>query len=478
MNGTSKILVGSVYGAALAYALLALALSTLFHGIGEGITMPGIATFQGPYSGLLSSVPYGELLAVAGFGLSVAGMFTRDPLDVAGRDNPVEYLWTLRPHAFLRCVAAPWGLITSTWARDKRLAIIPLAFSPLYAVWSAIISAALVLPFAVAWAATYWKASSAREKEMVRYRTSTQYAVCPVCKRRFPRPKVICACGLIIDYPVPGVHGIRRQTCNNGDTVPCTAGSRSGLKTSCPFCRNVITTREAMPVCVSLAGASRAGKTTLMLASAQAIIEGARRSGIPAETATSGLSPERNAAKDSADVTLAEEGESQCLFLKPHGESETEIVYNDIAGSEFEAVADKHLFEEYYKYADGTLFVFDPTDPAGISRLMDVFDSFYGMFTQIRCESPGTKNDVLFAVVASRKDRTGMEDGDVRAFLISKGQDAFINTVESIFPNHEYFSVCSVGQECQSAAEPVLWVMHWVDRDLTDRISPQIRANK
>ncbi len=478
MNGTSRVLMGSVYGVALAYASLALVLTVLVHGVGSGTVIPGIGTLHGPYSSFLGSVPYGEAVAVAGFALSVAGMFTRDPLDVAGRDNPVEYLWTLRPRAFLRCVAAPWGLITSAWIRDKRLAAVPIVLSPLYAVWSALISAALVLPFAVAWAATSWKASSAREKEMMRYRTSTQFAVCPQCKRRFSRPKVVCSCGLIVDYPVPGIHGIRSQTCNNGDTLPCTAGSRSGLKTSCPYCRSVIATREAMPVCVSLAGASRAGKTTLMLASAKVIMDGARRCGIPAETATSGLSPERLDAKDTADVTLDEEGESQCLFLKPHGESETEIVYNDIAGSEFEASRDKHLFEEYYKYADGTVFVFDPTDPAGISGLMDVFDSFYGMFTQIRGESPGTRSDVLFAVVASRMDRTGMEDGDVRTFLVSKGQETFINTVESIFPNHEYFSVCSVGQECRSAAEPVLWMMHHVNRDLTDRISAKIRANK
>ncbi|MBR6038537.1 MAG: GTPase domain-containing protein [Candidatus Methanomethylophilaceae archaeon] len=478
MNGTSKVLVGSVYGAALAYALLSLILSLQTYGGDAGTTIPGLGLIHRPYSAFISSMPYGVAIAAGGFALSVAGMFTKGPLDVAGRENPVEYLWTHRPNAFLRCLAAPWGLITSAWEKDRRLVAIPVALSPLYAVWSLLITVALVVPFAIAWATVSWKISSARENEKVRYRTSTQFAVCPSCKRRFSRPNVICSCGLVIDYPVPGIHGIRQQTCNNGDSIPCTAGSRTGLATSCPYCRKKISTHEAMPVCVSLAGASRAGKTTLMLASAYVLIDGARRCGIPAEAATEGLSPERLAAKDSTDVTLSEEAESECLFLKPHGEGEREIVFNDIAGSEFEPDLGKHLFEEYYKYADGTLFVFDPTDPAGISGLMDVFDSFYGMFTQIRCESPGTKSDVMFAVVASRRDRTGLEDGDVRPFLMSKGQDAFVNTVESLFPNHEYFSVCSVGSDCQSAVEPLMWILHGVDRDLADRINAKIRANK
>ena len=477
MGTANKTIITAIYVPALVYAGLALFLTIMTFGSEPATVIPGIAKLSGPYSGLLSEQPWGLYVAIIGFALSAAGMFTSEPLDVLGDQNRVQYLWTHRPYAPLICVAAPWGLISSAWKRNKFYAVAPIIALPLYAVWSAIISVALIIPFAIAWAVVSHSISKARKKERLEYRTSTRFAVCPSCRRKFSRPLVVSD-GEMIDYPIPGKYGIKCQTTNKGRKIPCTHGTRGMLETKCPHCLQLIPTRESYPVCISLAGASGAGKTTLMLASAEMIMAAAKKIDITSETPTAGLSPDIIACRDSAHPTEPGAVNSECLFLKPLSGTGSEIVYSDISGSEFLARKDKDLFEEYYKYTDGIVFVFDPRFArTNMADLIDAFNSFYGMFSTIRGIAPGEPAPIRFAMVASKKDISGMENSDVRAYLHKNGGDALIRTVETLFEDVRYFSECGVGNRPKTAAAPILWIAEGAGMESAAKISASLDAN-
>ncbi len=480
MNGTNKAIIGAVYGVAIAYAAVAFVLTVLSFEGDAGTTIPGIAVIHGPYSSFVAPLSVNFAVALIGIVLSIAGMFTSEPLDVMGRTNPVQYLWTHRPNAFIRCLGAPWGLISSLWKRSKALAIIPVVLLPFYAVWSVIITLALIVPFIVARLIVSAKISSATNKERRDYREHTGFGVCPECMRDFARPQVVCSCGLILDYPVPGIYGIKTQTCNNGDEIGCTAGSRTDLKTRCPYCMHDIETQEAHPICVALAGATGSGKTTLMLAGVDSLMTRAKRTGMPCQATSKGLSTEARYSKDVVSATEPGEKVSQCVFFKPMGKHETELVINDIAGTEFKPSLDKSLFEEYYKYVDGVIFVVDPTrlGSADGPDVAETFNTFYGMYSLIKGARPGTVFGSRLAIVATRQDATKLEDESVREFLIGRGEESFVNTAETVFRNVRYFSVCSTGRNSSSAARPFIWIIESSDQALAESLSLSDDANR
>ncbi|MBR4227344.1 MAG: hypothetical protein IKR86_11415 [Candidatus Methanomethylophilaceae archaeon] len=480
MNRTNKAIVGAVYGVAIAYGAAAFVLTVLSFEGDAGTVIPGIAKIHGPYTGFVAPLAVNFAVALVGIALSIGGMLTTEPLDVVGRTNPVQYLWTHRPNAFLRCIGAPWGLITSAWRRSKPLAIVPIVLIPFYAVWSAIISVALIVPFLVARAIVSAKISSAAKKERIEYRSSTEFGICPECKMDFARPQAICKCGLVIDYPVPGIYGISTQTCNNGDEIGCTPGSRVALRTRCPYCKKQIETQEAHPICMALAGAKGSGKTTLMLAGVDEIIDRARKAGIPSQTATKDISAEARGSKDNVCSTEPGELESQCVFLKPMNDHETEIVINDVSGFEFKPSRDKSLFEEYYRYADGILFVVDPmrAGRGDESHMLEAFNSFYGVYSLIKGARTGTVFETRLAVVATRRDATGLDDDGVREYLVGKGEGNFVRTVEAVFRNVRYFSACCVGSDTGTAGRPFVWIMESADKGLAETLGPDVVANR
>lgn len=480
MNGTNKAIIAAVYGTAVAYTAAAFVLTVLSFEGDAGTVLPGIAVLHGPYSDFVAPLSINFAVALAGIALSLAGMATSEPLDVAWRTNPAQYLWTHRPNAFLRCIGAPWGLMTTALKKNLALSVVPIALLPLYAVWSAILSVALIVPFLVAKAVVSAMISSEAKKERTQYRKDTGFMVCPGCKSVFARPLVVCRCGLTLDYPVPGIYGIKKQMCNNGDEIGCTAGSRTELRTSCPHCHEEIETQEANPICIALAGAVGSGKTTLMLAGVEGIVERAKRSTIPTQAATDGVSAEARKSKDYVGRTTPGEKDSQCLFLKPMNRHETELVINDVSGFEFKPSATKSLFEDYYEYVDGVVFVLDPTrlGAAEGQDLLETFNSFYGMYSKVKGARPGTVFGSRMAIVATRKDVTGLEDDDVRGFISNKGKEAFVRTVEAVFEDVRYFSVCATGTGSYEAARPFIWIIESADEELARMLDPSDSANR
>ncbi len=502
MNGMNKAIVGIVFGIALIYSALSLMLTVqnlidtgvvsvfLFmpHGGELGIDLGEYAGFfTNLYDSFLSFI--GGLvtddadtlkiieiaLVVFGFVLAALGIASKPSLDCKGTTNPAQYLWTHRPSSAARCLTAPWGLLVACWDRSKPLVVVPLMLLPFYAMWSLLMTVSLIIPYLVVRSAIGAKIKSAAKREGKEYEKSTQFAVCPKCKRNFERPKVKCKCGLDLNYPVPNEYGYKNHVCNNGHEIPCTSGKRSGLRTICPYCGADIETREAMPVAVAMVGAVGAGKTTMMLAAVDTITRMARTRDVSVEPVTSGISKQAVIAKDVTPKTAPGELDSECLFLRSRTMQDKELLINDISGQEFEPKEGKSLFEEYYNYTDGIVFVFDPialTRQRKGATPMDVFESFHFMFSQITGTSPNKVCDVPIAVVATKNDilNPKLRDRDVRGYLMENGQDGFVRVLESLFSDVRYFAVTSYGDDCSSAARPFWWIVSKTDPELAGAV--------
>lgn len=494
MNGTNKAAIGVVFGIALLYSALCLVATVLGmldgtvslslfapHEGGLWVDLSDVAVLEhiaGAYSGFVGL--FGEegmvsvLVAVLGFALSAIGLATPWARGVKGTDNPAEYLWTKRPRATLRALGAPWGLIPTAWNKHKALVIVPVLLLPLYAVWSLIMTVSMIVPYLIVKGVIGLRVRSAAKGETRALGSATMFAVCPKCKRNFASPKVRCKCGLVLDYPVPNEYGYKTHTCNNGHQIPCVHGKREGLFTVCPYCGEDIETREAVPVTIAMVGASGAGKTTLMLAAVGTITQVARSKDVAVDAVTPGISKQAVAAKDVAPRTASGELDSECMFLRSRDMEEHEIIINDISGTEFEPKEGKVLFEEYYNYADGIVFAFDPL-ALGHGRgytPMDVFESFHSMFTQINGVGPGTVSNIPFAVVATKNDvmNPPLQSANVRQFLVSSGQEGFVRVLESVFSDVRYFAASSVGDDCRSAAAPFWWIVGKSDQELATKV--------
>jgi len=190
------------------------------------------------------------------------------------------------------------------------------------------------------------------------------------------------------------------------------------------------------------------------------------------DPSTPGIAKTIVEAKDYAPPTSSGELDSECLFIGSRSLSDREILVNDISGHEFEAKQGKSLFEEYFTYSDGIVFAFDPVSLSkGRGQTpMEVFESFHYMFTQINQVSPSHVSKVPFAVVATHADVSKLGDGDVRQFLQDNGQEGFVRVLESLFTTVSYYSVCSAGEDCSTAAKPFWWIAGLVDKELVQAV--------
>jgi len=415
------------------------------------------------------------VLIMVGFILPIFGFITKPAYNCNGTENPAQYLWTHRPKAFLRCLALPWDLIPAMWGKHKALVIIGILLLPFHAAWSLVMTVSLIIPFIIVRLVIGGKISSAAKKEAEEYQKNTDYGVCPHCKRSFDRPMVKCKCGLILQYPVPNEYGYKYHTCNKGHDISCESGKRSNLNTTCPHCGKQIQTREALPITISLVGGTNTGKTSLMLAAVETISKQARAVDITVESPSSGLSKEAIAAKDYAPRTVPGELESQILFLRSLTLQDREIIFNDISGVEFQPSVGKALFEEYYNYTNGIVFTFDPMSfKRDLKRESphEVFECFHYMYTTIRGIGPGTVSDIPFAIVATKSavPTPKLRDEDVRDYLVENGEENFVKVVESLFTDVKYFSVCSHGDNCESAMRPIWWIVGHADKKIVQLI--------
>ncbi len=445
------------------------------------------------YTNLISELvgkEYAILIFVAvGFILVIAGCVSKPSREFAGEEtNPQEYLFTSRPRSVLKCIAMPWNIFAVAWKFKKIPVIIPILLIPFIIPFAILMDIVLLIIFLIAKGIMGARIKSAFSKDDAIYKKVTQYAVCPKCKRNFYQPKVICRCGLVIDYPVPDVHGVSTHTCNKGHTIPCTNvdGARGKLKIVCPYCKEEIQTHEAKPLTFSMVGASGSGKTTMMLSAVESISAVAKSKGIITEPVSSSISLNVQRAKDTVAPTVTGELDSQCLFIRSREFPEKEIIFNDISGLEFEPDSEKILFEEYYKYNDGIVFAIDPLEvyalfnsnsPSKASKTSptNTFEAFYSMFTEINGYGPSVQVTVPMAIVFTKMDNPRVSsivnaESSPEEFLNKYGQESFVKIVKSTFIKVKYFTVASLGNDISSAAEPFKWVLIENDEDLKTKV--------
>jgi len=424
-----------------------------------------------------------------GFVLVLIGMVTGPSVEFKGKgEDTQQYLFTSRPNPFVRCIAMPWNIFASAWRKKKAPVIIPILFIPFILPNAILCDIVLIVVFVIEKAAMSVKTRSAYKADKKQYDKNVGFCICPKCKRKYYQPKVKCKCGVVMDYPVPGVHGISSQICAKGHVMPCTneGGARGKLNTVCPYCGETIQTHEAKPIVMSMIGAAGAGKTTLMVSAVESMVAVTKNQAIVTDIATHGISADIQRIKDIIPPTVKGELESECMFIRSREILEKELIFNDISGSEFEPSDDRMIFQEYYKYSDGLIFVIDPMSVMAMynssspikstkSTSISTFESFYNIYAMITGVGPAVKLDVPFAVVLSKMDNGRVSsavnaEGSPENFLSKYGQDDFVKVVGSTFENVRYFAVSSLGKEPNSM-EPFKWIIDQCDEDLKTKLA-------
>ncbi|MCL2296043.1 MAG: GTPase domain-containing protein [Methanomassiliicoccaceae archaeon] len=424
-----------------------------------------------------------------GFALVAAGCASKPTRDLkGGSDDPKEYLFTHRPRGFLLCLMIPWNILTAAWRLKKVPIILPIIFVPFMLPFALIADIILAVLFVIVWAVMNIRIKLAASKDRAIYDRDTQYAVCPKCKRNFYQPNVKCMCGLVVSFPVPNKYGVKYHTCNKGHKIPCTNenSARGKMKAVCPHCKGEMFTHDAKPIVLSLVGSVGSGKTTMMLSAIESITALAKDRGIVCEVISDGISVDAQRKKQRALPTRPGELDSEYFFLRSRDLSEKEVVINDISGVEFQPDRDKVLFEEYYRYNDGIIFVIDPLEVLALHHSQSptkgskntpiaTLESFYHMYTEINGYGPAVKSTVPFAVVLTKMDDPRTKSAvsaetSPTEFLINHSHKMFVDIAQSAFNTVRYFKVASLGEN-NNAIEPFLWILTENDKNLKDKLS-------
>ena len=504
MNRTNQALMGALIGIAFVYIFLSFALTVInfydekyvielipFY---NSVFMPDVLhtaywNLIGLYTGFMDDVRYLTIGFFAiGFALVVGGSVSKPSFDMKGcEDDPKEFLFTHRPNGFRLCLMIPWNILVAAWRLKKVPVILPIIFIPFMLPFAVVMDVIIAIIFAIEWVVMTSRIKMASGKEREIYEKETQYAVCPKCKRNFYQPKVKCMCGLVVSYPMPDKHGVKYHTCNKGHKLPCTAadGGRSKLKAVCPYCNAEMSTHDAKPIVLSMVGSVGSGKTTMMLSAVESITTLAKERGAVSEIVSGGISLNVQRGKSQIMPTRAGELDSEYFFLRSRDLPEKEIVVNDISGVEFQPDVDKVLFEEYYRYNDGIIFVIDPLEVLALHHSQSptkgskntpiaALESFYHMYTEINGYGPAVKSSVPFAIVLTK-----MDDPRVKAavnaeptpadFLTKYSHKMVIGIAQSAFKNVKFFKVASLGEN-NNAAEPFLWILGENDQDLKKKL--------
>ena len=86
------------------------------------------------------------------------------------------------------------------------------------------------------------------------------FGACPKCKGKYKMPVYVCDCGAEHTRLTPGIYGILRRKCLCGNKLPTTFfNGRRLLASKCPCCGSVLSSREAVPVCIPAIGGPSVG---------------------------------------------------------------------------------------------------------------------------------------------------------------------------------------------------------------------------
>ena len=355
------------------------------------------------------------------------------------------------------------------------------------------------------------------------------FGACPKCKGKYKMPVYVCDCGAEHTRLTPGIYGILRRKCLCGNKLPTTFfNGRRLLASKCPCCGSVLSSREAVPVCIPAIGGPSVGKTCFITALMKELTENA----CPLKNMRLSFYDYRNRAECGQMIEKYNRGVLQTktadtnpaafnFFVSGRGIRPERLMYiYDIAGEAF-GMTDALASQKQYEYCHGFIFLIDPLTiadvrnrhkadaefknyNAGVEDIDDTFDVFLSNLKRISGLSANKLSRVPCAIVINKvdafdlnekigiaaaeramteqpggfKDVRSAESELVRRFLIENGMNNFINNIELCFKKKRYFSCSAIGHtqngkkfEPVGVFEPFTWIVSNFDKKLGSRFS-------
>lgn len=360
--------------------------------------------------------------------------------------------------------------------------------------------------------------------------------VCNHCHERFSDPVYICPkCGARHAHLVPNQYGAFHHTCTCGVKLACSylvvKNPRKDMQGLCPNClrsgrEETVTGADSRTICVPVIGARSSGKTSLITAYANDVIEKrARLNKLTTEfydetdrqlysdmtkSYSSGVVKQTLVQKDKDK----ESAFSFSFYLKGSGLKPNRLIQlYDIAGESFT----KNEFNErqsQFNHCDGIVLVIDPMSlqqaegdysdqlvaaDKGTScpeNLQTVQQALFNIMNEVNDDSRSNKKSrIPLAVVLNKIDeapglqeRLGedviktlrrkdtenkfADDYDAmdflcRQFFTDMDEEGFVKNIESSFSNGRFFAVSAIGHSAGVGSESfeprnVDLVMDWI----------------
>lgn len=352
------------------------------------------------------------------------------------------------------------------------------------------------------------------------------FTACPVCYSKADLPTYVCPqCGAEHKRLIPGAYGIFRRTCLCGYHLPTSfVNGRQKLDARCASCGTPIENGEATPVCLPVIGGPSVGKTCYLFTATRSLMAEAGKQSwsfrfpnkqnemIFQKMVTSfdqGYLPDK-----TADVSPR----SFNFFLGSKAWALDKLLYfYDVAGEIFGS-GDELTRHKYYGYAHGLIILIDPFaissfrrmtggDAAAVKAsqtpLQDTFDLAIRNLEQHYSLKVNETITQPCAIVFNKVDAGGLEDiiGHRAAqklmqtqpdkfstieqatnylciqFLNEYDNGNFVRNIQQRFANYQFFTCSCTGSSQQTAnfkpyrvADPLLWLMSKVDKDLRKAI--------
>lgn len=360
--------------------------------------------------------------------------------------------------------------------------------------------------------------------------------VCNHCHERFSDPVYICPkCKARHAHLVPNQYGAFHHTCTCGEKLACSylvvKNPRKGIKGLCPNClksgrEETVTGSDSRTICIPVIGARSSGKTSLITAYANDVIE--KRAQLNKLTTQFYGETDRQLYSDmtksySSGVvkqTLVEKDKNKesafsfSFYLKGSALKPDRLIQlYDIAGESFT----KNEFNErqsQFNHCDGIVLVIDPMSlqqaegeysdqleaaDKGTScpeNLQTVQQALFNIMNEVNDDSRSNKKSrIPLAVVLNKIDEApGLQErlGDetvkalrgkdtenkfaddydamdflCRQFFTDMDEEGFVKNIESSFSNCRFFAVSAIGHTAGVGSESfeprnVDLVMDWI----------------
>lgn len=344
-------------------------------------------------------------------------------------------------------------------------------------------------------------------------------------------PVYLCpVCGAAHPHLMPGIYGIFKRNCLCGQSIPCSSFSGRGkLKSRCPVCAAPVSTRESVPLCISVIGGKAVGKTSYITAVIREMVKEAMPS------AGLSLSYCDKQSRENTIQLISGFSEGRLLpktqlfntpvysfFIK--GEKlnpDRSLHLYDIAGDAFAAEEDALHFQKQYGFCHGFIFIIDPLAIPEVKsnhigkadfktfglcndNINDTFSAFYNNMKRISGLKANAVSKIPCAVVINKCDAYGIEeeiginaayslmksnpeayhsvydaiDSLVRDFLLRNGMSNFVSNIELCFKYHKFFSCSALGHSFNNSPfrpvrvyAPLEWIISISDKKLCKLMS-------